>query len=92
MICCCVIADTMVHINNCYYNTGEVQCHYCLGRWSVDAPCKLCKSLIHVSYLNHINYKQLKVDKPHMNMSTTQGFTFKNMESQTAEVRFTNMA
>ena len=89
MICCYVVVDTMVHINNCNYNTGEVQCHYCLGRWSVDAACKLYKSFIHVSYLNHINHKQLKVDEPR---GFTQGLIFKNMESQTAEVRFTNMA
>ena len=41
VLCCYVVTNTMIHINNCNYRTEEVQCHCCLGRWSVEAPYKL---------------------------------------------------
>ena len=48
-------------------------------------------------YLNHINYKQSKANKPHMKYEhvdhmVTRDLIFKDRESQTAEAHFTNIA
>ena len=42
-----------------------------LGSLICGGSLQTLKNIPSASYLNHINYKQLKVDKRHMNMSTT---------------------